>query len=152
MKVLLNCFACYKQFDCPKKVITVLSYHYIFMTWDKVTRTIPTPWPARGASDISDFEHTWWRLFQKSVAHTKLDVNVFITLQFESLTELRYNNPSMFLVWFQRYLLYFLFKVNTLHIPKCNSFAFNSNIYGGTFQYIYQLWSRFKLVLFHHRS
>jgi len=43
--------------------------------------------------DEGYFERTWWRLFQKHVVHTYLDIYVFIT---SILQNIFYKNPNIY--------------------------------------------------------
>ena len=66
-----------------------------------------------------DFEHTWWRLFQKRVVRTKLDINVFIFFRSNmSLIRERCFNVSghKFTTLFLRFHFLLLFDSNTINL------------------------------------
>ena len=50
----------------------------------------------------SDFERTWWRLFQKRVVRTKFDIYVFITKHFHII--FKTNFVENIDIWNQTYL------------------------------------------------
>jgi hypothetical protein len=56
---------------------------------------------------FTDFEHTWWRLFQKRVVSTKFDAYVFIEQSFDRPTNYIFNFGELLteLVWSQHLLL-----------------------------------------------
>jgi hypothetical protein len=51
-----------------------------------------------------DYERTWWRLLQKRVVSTKLDIYVFITITVSILLLVDYYFPEKSFAWIGQFL------------------------------------------------